>query len=170
MKSLVKLSIVAVFLAATMVTGVAQAQQKIGVVDVARVFQQLPQREAISQTLQAEFEDRMEEMRQIETRMQELQDKSQRDASILSQDQLVKMQREMESLQAEAQLKGKALNEDMRNRQNEERNKLLAQMESVIQKIAQDGGYDIILQSNAVAFINEASDVSDEVVAAMAGN
>lgn len=67
-----------------MLTTAAQAQQRIGVVDVMRVFQELPQREQIAEQLQGEFQERFEEMRRIETRINELRTKQQRDASIMS--------------------------------------------------------------------------------------
>lgn len=41
------------------------------------------------------------------------------------------------------------------------------EVQQVIDKIAQEEGYDIVLQSNAVAFISDNADLSDEVIAAM---
>lgn len=167
MNKLIKNSLIALTMSAAMLTTAAQAQQRIGVVDVMRVFQELPQREQIAEQLQGEFQERFEEMRRIETRINELRTKQQRDASIMSDAEKTQVDRELETLAAEAQLKGKALNEDTRRRQNEERNRLLMEVQQVIDKIAQEEGYDIVLQSNAVAFISDNADLSDEVIAAM---
>lgn len=167
MNKLIKNSLIALTMSAAMLTTAAQAQQRIGVVDVMRVFQELPQREQIAEQLQGEFQERFEEMRRIETRINELRAKQQRDASIMSDAEKTQVDRELETLAAEAQLKGKALNEDTRRRQNEERNRLLMQVQQVIDKIAKDEGFDIVLQSNAVAYISDSADLSDEVIQAM---
>ncbi|KPD24761.1 molecular chaperone [Idiomarina zobellii] len=147
--------------------GAAQAQQKIGVVDMMNVFQQLPQREQISEKLQNEFQDRFEEMRQLEQKVQELRQKQERDASIMSEAEKTQLARELEQTISQAQLKSKALQEDTRARQNEERNKLLAKVQGVITDVAEEEGYDIVLESNAVAYMKADNDLSDEVVEKM---
>jgi len=167
LKNLMKKSVTAMVIGSALLTGAAQAQQKIGVVDVMRIFQELPQREQISQKLQGEFQERFEDMQRIETRVEELRAKQQRDASIMSESERTQIERELETLAAEAQLKGKALNEDTRRRQNEERNRLLGQVQAVVEEVATEGNYDIVLQSNAVAFIKSEADLSDEVIEKM---
>ena len=167
MKTLIKTTAVAVALSTALFAGAAEAQQKIGVVDMMSIFQQLPQREQISQDLQAEFEDRFEEMRQLEQKVQELRQKQERDAAIMSNQEKTQLNRELEQLISEAQLKQKALQEDTRRRQQEERNELLGQVQQAINAVAQEEGYDLVLESNAVAFMKADNDLSDEVVTQM---
>ena len=167
MKKLMKSTAAAVAISTSLFAGAAQAQQKIGVVDMMNVFQQLPQREQISEKLQNEFQDRFEEMRQLEQKVQELRQKQERDASIMSEAEKTQLARELEQTISQAQLKSKALQEDTRARQNEERNKLLAKVEGVITDIAEEEGYDVVLQRNAVAYMKAGNDLSDEVVEKM---
>jgi len=167
LKTLIKTTAVAVALSTALFAGAAEAQQKIGVVDMMSIFQQLPQREQISQDLQAEFEDRFEEMRQLEQKVQELRQKQERDAAIMSNQEKTQLNRELEQLISEAQLKQKALQEDTRRRQQEERNELLGQVQQAINAVAQDEGYDLVLESKAVAFMKADNDLSDEVVTQM---
>ncbi|MCJ8315605.1 OmpH family outer membrane protein [Idiomarina sp.] len=167
MKKLMKSTAAAVAISTALFAGAAQAQQKIGVVDMMNVFQQLPQREQISEKLQNEFQDRFEEMRQLEQKVQELRQKQERDASIMSEAEKTQLARELEQTISQAQLKSKALQEDTRARQNEERNKLLAKVEGVITDIAEEEGYDVVLQRNAVAYMKADNDLSDEVVEKM---
>lgn len=167
MKTLIKTTAAAVALSTALFAGAAEAQQKIGVVDMMSIFQQLPQREQISQDLQAEFQDRFEEMRQLETKIQELRQKQERDASIMSNDEKTQLNRELEQLISEAQLKSKALQEDTRRRQQEERNELLGKVQQAINAIAAEQGYDLVLESSAVAFMKADNDLSDEVVTEM---
>ncbi|MBF38545.1 OmpH family outer membrane protein [Idiomarina sp. UBA4520] len=167
MKKLMKSTAAAVAISTSLFAGAAQAQQKIGVVDMMNVFQQLPQREQISEKLQNEFQDRFEEMRQLEQKVQELRQKQERDASIMSEAEKTQLARELEQTISQAQLKSKALQEDTRARQNEERNKLLAKVQGVITDVAEEEGYDIVLESNAVAYMKADNDLSDEVVEKM---
>jgi outer membrane protein len=167
LKTLIKTTAVAVALSTALFTGAAEAQQKIGVVDMMSIFQQLPQREQISQDLQAEFEDRFEEMRQLEQKVQELRQKQERDAAIMSNQEKTQLNRELEQVVSEAQLKQKALQEDTRRRQQEERNELLGKVQQAINAVAQEEGYDLVLESNAVAFMKADNDLSDEVVTQM---
>ena len=167
MKTLLKTTATAIALSTTLFAGAAQAQQKIGVVDMMSVFQQIPQREEISQQLQSEFQERFDELRQMEQKIQELRQKQERDASIMSEAEKTQLNRELEQLVSEAQLKNKALQEDTRSRQQEERNQLMGKVSQAIDVVAEEKGYDLVLESNSVVFMKADNDLSDEVVTEM---
>lgn len=141
--------------------------EKIGVVDMATVFEQLPQREQIAQQLKTEFGDRMATVQKMQKELRNLVEKQQRDAALMSDKQKTDLVRKMESLQSELQLKGKALDEDLRRRQGEEQNKLLVTVQKVINKIAKKAKYDLILQRGAVVYAKPAADISSDVVEAL---
>ncbi|WP_432280111.1 OmpH family outer membrane protein [Shewanella aestuarii] len=164
MKKIVNRALVTLaFLAVPMM---AQAE-KIAVVDMGEVFEQLPQREQISQSLKTEFGDRVAEVQKMQDEMRSLVEKQQRDGALMSETQKTDMVRKMESLKAEFQLKGKALDEDMRRRQGEEQNKLLVQVQKIINDIAAKEKYDIVLQRGAVIFVKPEADISGKVVEAL---
>nr|WP_035482460.1 OmpH family outer membrane protein [Gallaecimonas xiamenensis] len=142
----------------------AAADARIAVVDMAKIFQNLPQREQVAQKLEKEFADRIEAVRKLEEQMQGIQDQARRDASIMTDSQKTDLSRKMESLQADYQLKRKALDEDMRGRQAEERNKLLTTIQNAVDSVAK-GKYDVVLQRAAVAYISNDVDISDKVIA-----
>tara|TARA_R100000935_G_C2727230_1_gene120438 strand:+ start:100 stop:615 length:516 start_codon:yes stop_codon:yes gene_type:complete len=167
LKKLIKSTAAAVAVSTALFAGAAQAQQKIGVVDMMEVFQQLPQREQISEQLQTEFQDRFEEMRRLEQKVQELRQKQERDASIMSASEKTQLERDLEQTISEAQLKSKALQEDTRSRQNEERNKLLGKVQDAITAVAEAKDYDMVLESNAVTYMKADNDLSNAVVEKM---
>ncbi|WP_157052859.1 OmpH family outer membrane protein [Gallaecimonas pentaromativorans] len=142
----------------------ASAETRIAVIDMAKIFQSLPQRQQVEDKLKKEFSDRIEEVRKLETQMQSIQEQARRDASIMTDTQKTDLSRKMEQLDADYKLKRKALDEDMRARQGEERNKLLAAIEDAVTKVAK-GKYDVVLQSGAVAYISNDVDISDKVIA-----
>ncbi|MCL1151527.1 MULTISPECIES: OmpH family outer membrane protein [Shewanella] len=141
--------------------------EKIAVVDMGEVFEQLPQREQISKSLKAEFGDRVAEVQKMQEEMRSLVEKQQRDGALMSDTQKTELVRKMDSLKSEFQLKGKALDEDMRRRQGEEQNKLLVQVQKAINTIAGKENYDLVLQRGAVIFVKPEADISGKVVEAL---
>ncbi|MGI2854009.1 OmpH family outer membrane protein [Shewanella algae] len=144
----------------------AQAE-KLAVVDMGAVFEQLPQREQISNALKTEFGDRMAEVQKLQEELRGLLEKQQRDAALMSETQKTELVRKMESLKADYQLKGKALDEDLRRRQGEEQNKLLVKVQKAINSIAEKEKYDLVLQRGAVVYVKPAADISSKVVEAL---
>ncbi|MGB5142791.1 MAG: OmpH family outer membrane protein [Shewanella indica] len=144
----------------------AQAE-KLAVVDMGAVFEQLPQREQISNALKTEFGDRMAEVQKLQEDLRGLLEKQQRDAALMSEAQKTELVRKMESLKADFQLKGKALDEDLRRRQGEEQNKLLVKVQKAINTIAEKEKYDMVLQRGAVVYVKPAADISSKVVEAL---
>lgn len=141
--------------------------EKIAVVDMGEVFEQLPQREQISQALKAEFGDRMADVQKMQEEMRSLTEKQQRDGALMNDTQKTELVRKMESLKSEYQLKGKALDEDLRRRQGEEQNKLLVKVQKAINTIAEKDQYDLVLQRGAVIYVKPNADISGKVVEAL---
>jgi len=156
-------------LMALMLVGAPLAAQaeKIAVVDMGSVFEQLPQREQITQSLKTEFGDRMAEAQKLQDELRGLLEKQQRDAALMNDTQKTELVRKMESLKADLQLKGKALDEDLRRRQGEEQNKLLVKVQKAINTIAEADKYDLVLQRGAVVFVKPDADISSKVVEAL---
>ena len=144
----------------------AQAE-KIAIVDMAAVFEQLPQREAVAKTLKSEFSDREAELKKKQDELRTMLEKSQRDGAIMSNTQKTDLQRQMESLRADIQLKGKALQEDFRKRSAEEQNKLLVKVQNAINALAKKEQYDLVLPRNAVVYMKPTADISSKVVEAL---
>jgi outer membrane protein len=146
---------------------IAAQAEKIAVVDMQAVFEQLPQREEVSKTLKAEFGDRVASVQKMQDELRTMLETQQRDAALMSESQKTDMLRKMESIKAELQLKGKALDEDMRRRNGEEQNKLLVEVQKAISAIAEKEQYDVVLQRGAVIYVKPTFDISSKVVEAL---
>lgn len=158
------ISTAAMLVGATFSSASFAFEQKIGVIDMGVIFQGLPQREQLTENITLEFKERRESIQSLVKKMQEIQEKAKRDGALMTQQQQLNLQRELESLKSDYQLKGKALEEDMRRRGGEEQNKLLLKVQKAVNEIAKNKKYDIILQSNAVAFFDKKDDISELVV------
>ncbi|MGL5360772.1 MAG: OmpH family outer membrane protein [Shewanella sp.] len=144
----------------------AQAES-IAVVDMGAVFEQLPQREQISQSLKSEFGDRMAEVQKMQDEMRSMMEKQQRDGALMNDTQKTELSRKFEALKSDYQLKGKALDEDLRRRQGEEQNKLLVKVQKAINTIAEKEKYDLVLERRAVVYVKPNADISGKVVEAL---
>jgi len=150
--------------AAMMLSAPLFAAEKIAVVDIQEVFNQLPQRDSISKKLQNEFEGRFNEVSNIQTQMKDLYTKQQKDAALMANEEKLQITRKLEELQAEYKLKAKAFEEDNRRRQAEERQKLMLQIESAIQVISKRDGYTLILDRAAAIHFAPEMNISGKVV------
>lgn len=147
----------------------ASAAEKIAVVDMAKVMHEIPQRAAISQALNKEFADRIEELKGLEDQMNKLMEDQKRNAQLMSDEQKRESQRKLESLDANYQLKLKAFKQDSKARQAEEQNKLLVKIQDSITKIAKDNGFDMVLTGQAALYAKPDTDISDKVIKSLSG-
>ena len=163
MKAL-KLTAVAMTLAASVASGSAYAQQKIGAANVQAIFQSLPQAATIQQSINAEFKDRIEEVNRMEKDLQYYMEKQKRDTATMSQQEITELEQQIKTLRDEYVAKAQPLQRDLERRSNEERNRLLGMIQQGINKVAEAENYDVILNAGAVAFIDEQYNVSQKVI------
>jgi outer membrane protein len=74
------------------------------------------------------------------------------------------MKRQVEVKVSEYKLKRKAFEEDNRRRQGEEQQKALIVLRDVINNIAAQDDYDIILNGEQIVFSKTTLDISDRVI------
>lgn len=148
--------------------GVAQAQEvKIAVVDVRVVFDQLPQSRDIAKTIELEFEERMNRLREMEEEMTKKQEQLQRDEAIMSQDELQKSAMDLQQMYQEYQERREVFTEQLQRRRNEERNRVLGQIQQVINDLAERDGYDVVLESGSAVFVRNQFDITEKVLERM---
>ena len=151
-------------LGSALLSGSVMAEQKIGVVDVQTVFQAMPQAAEISNSIQMEFKDQIDEVNQLQKDGQFYAERLQRDAATMSEKDKKELQQKIQGVREELAKKGQPLQQNIQRRQNEERNKLLGLIKQAIDSVAQKGSYDLILSAGAVSFSKEQFDVSEQVL------
>ena len=160
----------AITLTAAMVTvsGVYAAEaQKIGVVIPSKIMQESPQRESMIKKLEAEFKGRYEEILALETEIKKLEAKIKQDGELLSANELTSLQRDIQEKVSAYKLKRKNFEEDNRQRQSEEQQKASKQLIELIDAVATEEGYDLILNGEQVVFVKPELDISDKVIQKM---
>ncbi|AIA70017.1 outer membrane protein [Pectobacterium atrosepticum SCRI1043] len=141
-----------------------QAADKIAVVNVSSIFQQLPQRESVGKQLENEFKGRASELQSMENDLQGKMQKLQRDGSTMKASDRSKMEKDVMAQREQFSTKAQAFEQDNRRRQTEERNKILSRIQDAVKAVATKEGYDVVIDANAVAYVANAKDITADVL------
>ncbi|QHM69886.1 molecular chaperone Skp [Mixta intestinalis] len=142
----------------------AQAADKIAVVNVSSIFQQLPQRANVAKQLENEFKGRATELQSQERDLQAKMQRLQRDGSTMKASERSRLEKDIMSQRETFSTKAQAFEQDNRRRQMEERNKLLSRIQDAVKKVADSNGYDVVIDANAVAYASNAKDITADVL------
>jgi outer membrane protein len=164
MKNFFKVVTLAVAMASSSLVSAAQDVQKIAVVFPSKIMHQSPQLEKIKKKLDAEFKGRFEELKTLEKEISAIDSKLKRDAELMPADEATALTRKREVKLSEYKLKGKAFEEDQRSRYVEEQQKASRQVRNVINEVALNEGYDLILNGEQIVFAKPELDISDIVI------
>lgn len=152
---IVKKWLLAAGLGLAMVTS-AQAADKIALVNMNSLFQQVAQKTGVSNTLENEFKGRASELQRMEG---DLQSKMQRLQSMKPGAERTKLEKDVMAQRQTFSQKAQAFEQDRARRSNEERGKLVTRIQTAVQSVAKDQSIDLVVDANAVAY--NSSDVKD---------
>lgn len=113
----------------------AQAADKIAIVNMGSLFQQVAQKTGVSNTLENEFKGRASELQRMET---DLQAKMKKLQSMKAGSDRTKLERRDGSAPDFAQ-KAQAFEQDRARRSNEERGKLVTRIQTAVKSVANSG-------------------------------
>lgn len=142
----------------------ALAAQKLGIVDIQAVMQQLPQTAKMVESLKEEFKDDGAEIAQMEKDIKYYQEKQKRDSALMTEKEQEELKTKVVELYKAYQEKGQALQKKSQARQNEETGKLLALVKQAIDNIAAKDKFDLILRAETITFAKPELDISGKVV------
>lgn len=163
MKTFIKVLAVA---GAILASGSSFAQQPVvGVVNLEQALFNSQAAQELQAVIQEEFRDDQTRAEQLNTELTELVERAQRDESIMSdaekrrvssdaQEKQVQLQMISERVQAALQERNQAFIESMREN-----------LGNAIQAVVQEGGYNIVLNADSVAFFDNTYDITAKVTA-----
>ena len=137
----------------------AQAADKIAVVNMVNLFQQVAQTTGVSKTLENEFKGRAGELQKMETDLQSKMQRLQRDGSTMKAADRSKLEKDVMAQRQTFSQKAQAFEQDRQRRSNEERGKLVNRIQAAVKKVADDQSIDLVVDANTVAY--NSSDVKD---------
>ena len=146
--------------------GAAQAKEvKIGFVDVAAVAASIPQSQQVQETIRTEFAAKIAEVNKLETDINFNIEKLRRDGPTMSEKQQEELKTALTNQRQQYEQLARPLDEEIRNRQAEERNKVLALIKAAIDVVAEREKFDMVLNSGAAVYAKPEYDISEAVVA-----
>jgi outer membrane protein len=159
----------AVLAVAALVSGVANAQTalKIGVINVSRLLEQSPQADAVTKKLSDEFAPRQRDIQAAQTRLQQQQERFQKDAPVMGEEERLNLERQIRDGQRDLQRTQNEYLEDLNARRNEEVGKLQRDVLLKVQDFARAQKFDLVL-GDAI-FVSTALDITDQVLVVLKG-
>jgi outer membrane protein len=153
-----------VVLTSSFFANAAEAAQKVGYINTAQVFQELPQRDVVLQKMQEEFKDKADELKAIQAEAKTKIEKLQRDGELLGQDEIEKLRVEIAQLDSKYKIKGQALEKASARREAQEKQKLFKVIQDAVKKVAEKEGYDIIIDIQTMQYGKPEFNISEKVI------
>ncbi|HWJ05244.1 MAG TPA: OmpH family outer membrane protein [Steroidobacteraceae bacterium] len=145
--------------------GAAQAQAKIGVVNVARLLQEAPQAQAASQALDSEFATRKRDLQTLERDLKSREDRLQKDGATMAEAERRNQEKALRDGQRDFARKQNELMEDFNVRRNEALGQLQRTVLVEVQTYAKSAGLDLVVAD--VLYASTAVDITPQVLAAL---
>lgn len=140
----------------------AQDVLRIGFVNTERILRESSAAKVAQQKLEQEFSRRDKELQEAAARLKQGSERLERDASVLSDSERMRRQRELAEQDRDFQRKQREFREDLNQRRNEELASVVERTNRIIKQIAEQEKYDLILQE--AVFASTRIDLTDKVL------
>jgi len=140
------------------------ADYVIAVIDPTRIVEQSPQYEAARAQLEKEVGDRERKLVEQQEQLTELRRKFERDATLMSEEELQRLQTDIRNRVRKIKYAQAEFREDFSLRRNELRTRLAQQVEEEVAELAREENIDLIL-SEGLVYVSKRIDISDQVIA-----
>jgi len=164
MGSAMKMILAALLAAAVLPAGAAEL--KIGFVNTERVFREAAPAKRAQQKLEREFAARNSELAKLEKQGRDLQSELERDNVTITESARRDKERQLADISRDFQRKQREIREDLNLRRNEELASVQERATRVINQIAEQEHYDLIVQE--AVFAASRIDITDKVIKALA--
>ena len=141
----------------------AAAEIKVGVVDVAKLFEESPQAKVVQDGLRAEFGPRLQQLVAQEQAIKVRNDKYQKDGATMAADQRAKTEKDLRDSARELERKKAELQDDSNAKRQEEMNKLQRLLFGEIRDYAKAQNFDVVI-AEGVIYATPAVDITPAVL------
>ena len=143
------------------------AEYKIGYVDGAVLLDKSPLTAELLKKLEKEFLPRKQKLVAQNKQLNTLVEKKQRDAAVMSESEVLKLEKDIRKRGRELKNAKEAFNEDIALKRNQELLKIRKQIAELIISVAKDNNYDIVLEKPSVIYASKRADITDLVLKRM---
>ncbi len=140
------------------------ADVKIGFVSVAKILSSAPQAESASKRLEQEFAPRKKGLDEAQKALRKLEEKLTKDGAVMSESQRRNAENDFRNQARELKRSSDEFREDFNLRRNEELGKFQKQVLDVINSVAKEEGFDLVVNDSATLYFSPQVDVTDKVI------
>ena len=140
------------------------ADLKIGFVSVAKILSSAPQAEAASKRLEQEFAPRQKGLVEAQKSVRKLEEKLSKDGAVMSESQRRNLENDIRNQLRDLNRTNAELREDFNLRRNEELGKFQKQVLEVINGLAEEEGFDLVVNDGATLYASPQVDITDKVL------
>lgn len=139
------------------------SQTNIAVVNVQQVFQQSPKIAELNKKLQNDFKSRQEKLVAAQKSLQNELDKFKKESVTMNQKDKDSLQKKIVDDQNNLSKDATAFQQDLSKEQGRIMKDVLGQLNEIISSLAKKNSYTLVLDSQAVIYANESTDITKQV-------
>ena len=153
-----------IVLAGLLVAGPVLAEQKIGYVDVQRAVMSVEDGKAVKKKLESFAKKKKTELEKAQDELKAMKEDLEKQASLLKDDVKRKKALEFQQKVAEFQESYLKSEKELSSKQAELSKPILEKLEKIINAVAKEQNYDLIIEKAAVLFAKGNLDLTDEII------
>ena len=139
------------------------ADVKIGFVSIAKILNSAPQAESASKRLEQEFAPRKKGLDEAQKSLRKVEEKIAKDGAVMSESQRRTVENDFRNQARELKRSSDEFREDFNLRRNEELGKFQKQVLDVINSVAKEDGFDLVVNDSATLYAGPQVDVTEKV-------
>ena len=140
------------------------ADVKLGFVSIAKILNSAPQAEAASKRLEQEFAPRQKGLIEAQKSLRKQEEKLSKDGAVMSESQRRSLENEIRNQARELKRTSDEFREDFNLRRNEELGKFQKQVLEVINSVAKEEGFDLVVNDSATLYFSPQVDATEKVL------
>lgn len=140
------------------------ADVKIGFVSIAKILSSAPQAEAASKRLEKEFAPRQKGLVEAQKSLRKLEERLSKDGAVMGDSQRRSLEGDIRNQARELKRTSDEFREDFNMRRNEELGKFQKQVLDVVNSVAKEEGFDLVINDGATLYASPQVDVTEKVL------
>ena len=149
------------------ISSINAADMKIAVVDLQKIIAASPQAKSADNSFRKQFQPRETKLKSAAASLQkEIQD-FQRNASVMSDKEKQATQEKLSNERDDLQKQQTQFSQDVQTSQAEMMKTVFGKIKAAVARVAKQGNYDLVLQSNTVVYYKDTYNITDKVISTL---
>lgn len=140
------------------------AELKVGVINLDEVLQKSPLAVQLNTKISTDFQPRQDQLNTAQRNLQDTVDKLTYTAYKLTPQQRTDLQNKINAQRVDLDKMATSLQKDLATAQNQGVQTILGKLNSIVQKIAKDGNYDMITSTANILYLNNSINITQQVI------